>query len=373
MQSSQVTYPEQLLSCNGESSHKATKDSRPNQQLPKEVDKKKAMSLAASWYVAMPSKALGKKLKAVELFGQPLVAWRDQQGKPVIMERYCSHLGASLAIGELVDGCIQCPFHHWRYDRSGNCVFVPEVNHIPPKARQVTYVTTERYGYVWVWYGSQNPLFPLPEFPPAEDERHNYMPWRIELEAATTARQVLENMYDYYHLVAVHGMRLAGSVEFTLLDPAKEINLPIQQEAWFGALIEAKIKRYNGLIGAIAGVLGLKAETFASRLDSCPGVNLVTGFVNGEERFRVLDVMTPVSANKTIWHALLMVKKSGKFWLDIPYYLVLGSQSKVSAVQDVKVFNTMNQDKEGAYIKHDRGVLKYRDFYQSWVDKVEVN
>ena len=350
--------------------HRSHKEAKLD-ELTREANKK-VMGLAAGWYIAMPSKELGKKPKAIELFGFPLVAWRDKQDHPVIMQRYCSHLGASLAIGELKDGCIQCPFHHWRYDTSGQCISVPDVNHIPPRARQATYTTTERYGYVWAWYGTTSPLFSLPEFPPAEDDKDNYMSWRLKLDTSTTARQVLENMYDYYHLVAVHGMRLAGSIKFTLLDPTQELKLPIQRDAWFGALIDARIEGYNGLIGVIAQSLGLKADTFTSRLDSCPSVNLVSGFVNGEERFRVLDAMTPVSATKTIWHALLMINKSGKLWLDTLNYFALGLQSKVSAVQDVKIFNTLNPERGGAYVMHDQSILKYRDFYQIWENKVNV-
>ena len=354
-----------------------------NQTLPSESKLKdphvsnslqeRKMNLAASWYIAMPSKALKKDLKEIELFGKSLMAWRDSQGTPIIMERYCAHLGANLAVGKIVDGCVQCPFHHWQYDRTGQCVHIPDVNHIPSHARQTTYNIIEKYGYIWIWYGSKQPLFPLPEFVPAGDWRQDYMFWRLEFKTKTTSRQILENMYDYYHLVAVHGMRLNGTVKFTMLDSSKESQLPIAREAWLGALIETPIKGYNGLIGMIAGYLGLKAETFASRLDSCASINLVTGIVNGKERFRVLDAMTPVNANETIWHALLSVKKSGKLWLDILNYFTLGMQSKVSAIQDVKIFDTLGKNEKKLYILHDQGILKYRKFYQSWVDKVELD
>ncbi|MBG1270190.1 Rieske 2Fe-2S domain-containing protein [Nostoc sp. WHI] len=174
------------------------------------VVEKNPLNLAASWYVAMPSKDLGKKLKQIELFGRQLVAWRDQNGQPVLMEAYCSHMGASLALGKITDDCIQCPFHHWRYDNSGNCVSIPDIENVPPTARQVTYNTAEKYGYIWVWYGSVTPLFPLPEFSAAEDEKHNYMPWRIRVNTKTTVRRVLENIYDHYHIIALHHMPVNG-------------------------------------------------------------------------------------------------------------------------------------------------------------------
>ncbi|MFP3533989.1 Rieske 2Fe-2S domain-containing protein, partial [Burkholderia sp. SIMBA_042] len=59
------------------------------------------------------------------LFGRPCVAWRGTTGRAVVMDRHCAHLGANLADGQIKDGCIQCPFHHWRYDEQGQCVHIP--------------------------------------------------------------------------------------------------------------------------------------------------------------------------------------------------------------------------------------------------------
>ncbi|HSV66985.1 MAG TPA: hypothetical protein VLJ59_13875, partial [Mycobacteriales bacterium] len=45
--------------------------------------------LAAAWYVAMPARRLGRRPMAVELFGRPLVAWRDGADRPVLAGRFC--------------------------------------------------------------------------------------------------------------------------------------------------------------------------------------------------------------------------------------------------------------------------------------------
>jgi hypothetical protein len=47
--------------------------------------------------------------------GTPQVAWRDQKDCPVIMERYCSHMDASLTIGKVQEGCIHRPATYSRY------------------------------------------------------------------------------------------------------------------------------------------------------------------------------------------------------------------------------------------------------------------
>lgn len=345
-----------------------------SQTEPETQAPQKAMNLPASWYVAMFSKALGKKPLAIELFGQPLVAWRDQKGHPVIIERYCSHLGASLAMGKVVEGCIQCPFHHWRFDSSGHCVFIPEVDRIPPMARQVNYVTTERYGFIWIWYGSQTPLFLLPEFSAAEDERHNYMPLRFANAARTTVQRVVENQYDYTHIPALHELKVTDFIQMTLLNdqyPAEQSQLPIKKEAWFGGVIEARIEKYFGLIGTIVQALGINSETFTMRVEAWPSGVLFTVFVNGEERWRALKCTTPIAENQTIEQVLMMVKKTGKFWLDILYYVIFGLQSRATSAQDVPIWNTMKSDGGRVYVKHDLTLLKFRQFYQSWVDKAD--
>ncbi|AUB35394.1 Aminopyrrolnitrin oxidase PrnD [Nostoc flagelliforme CCNUN1] len=82
---------------------------------------------------------------------------------------------------------------------------------------------------------------------------------------------------------------------------------------------------------------------------------------------------TPVAENNTIQEALVMVKKTGNFLLDILYYLIFGWQTKIGVAQDLPLFNTIKAEAEvgAAYVKYDLAVLKFRSFYQSWVDKVE--
>jgi len=336
--------------------------------------KKSGINLAASWYIAMRSEALGKEPKAVELFGQPLVAWRDQNGHPVIMQRYCSHMGASLALGKVVNSCIQCAFHHWHFDSSGQCVAtVPKVDRIPLRARQATHVTTERYGYIWIWYGSETPLFPLPDFPAAESERHNYMPYRFAHYTNTSVRQVLDNTYDQYHLLTIHELQIPGSIPLTLLNnyPAQQSETPIPKEAWFGALIEFPFSAYIGKLDFVAKALGLKGKTVTLFLDGWPSGQRVTGFLDGKEIYKAILCTTPITESKTVQEILMMIKKTDNFLLNIFNYLFFGVFSKFGVEQDMPVWDTINTEMGGAYIESDLGVLKYREFYQRWVKKVE--
>ena len=42
--------------------------------------------------------------------------FRDDRGKAYVLDAYCPHLGANIAIGGHVIGdCLECPFHGWQF------------------------------------------------------------------------------------------------------------------------------------------------------------------------------------------------------------------------------------------------------------------
>ncbi len=339
-----------------------TKQFRRNQV--KSQSHPKNMNLAASWYIAMPAKKLKQKPQAIELFSQPLVAWRNQQGHPVIMERFCAHMGASLALGELREGCLQCPFHHWQFDSTGECVSIPEIDKIPPTARQKTYVTKEKYGFIWVWYGTETPLFPLPEFPPAESQKQHYMHLYFPFKVETTARRVLENVYDAVHLTQLHGLKTNEPIQVTLLaeqDLNQRTQRSIEKEVGFGVIMNVSTPKW----------LGSGSEYCRLQFESWPSGHITKTFLNGQEKLTAMATVTPISENRVILHTLHEVRKTGNFLLDLICYLGFGVYGVIKVFDDVPIWNTLKLDGGGAYVSTDRELLKFREFYQSWVDRVE--
>lgn len=346
----------------------------PKSTQSKTQDNKGAINFPASWYVAMHSKDLGKKPMAIELFGQSLVAWRDQNNHPVIMEPYCSHKGANLAIGKVIDGCIQCPFHHWRYDSSGKCVFIPEVDHIPPMARQATYITVERYGCVWVWYGSKTPLFPLPEFPAAEDEKDNYIFTPQVIRINTPLQEAIENLVDYSHLKTVHEMKFSAPLQITLLHEHNSIQQDetvIQKDAWFGFNAKFPLYKRGGIIGALSQALGLVSEFSVIRVDSWPSGFTSLNLMDEKVIYALISSFIPVNENKTNMISWIMYKKTGNFLLDRFYAALIAWRIQATVVQDIPIWNTMKPSAGKVHVKDDWLLLKFRNFYQKWVDKVE--
>jgi phenylpropionate dioxygenase-like ring-hydroxylating dioxygenase large terminal subunit len=88
-----------------------------------------------------------------------LVVWRQPNGTITCQEAWCPHAWADLR-GALVtdDGCIECPFHGWRFDAAGWRVqlFAPSGR----RERLRTYAVRERDGVVLAWvhpYGEPPP------------------------------------------------------------------------------------------------------------------------------------------------------------------------------------------------------------------------
>ncbi|KAK7075338.1 hypothetical protein SK128_002535 [Halocaridina rubra] len=63
----------------------------------------------------------------VQALGESLAVFRGQNGKANVVDAYCPHLGANLAVGGVVKGDrIECPFHGWQFEgEDGSCSYIP--------------------------------------------------------------------------------------------------------------------------------------------------------------------------------------------------------------------------------------------------------
>lgn len=162
--------------------------------------------LKNSWFIACPSSRLVEKQpRSVELFGEPVVVYRDAQGKPHALEDRCCHRGVQLSLGRITqEGHIACGYHGWEYDGSGRCVHVPSLcgGMAIPKAFQVrSFPCIEQDSYVWVWMGDEAPSPSAPE-PIRNLGLH---PWRQgTVQAACCAEFLAENILDSSHVPFVH-------------------------------------------------------------------------------------------------------------------------------------------------------------------------
>lgn len=164
--------------------------------------------------VALSNGVEAEKPLGVDLFGTRVVAYRDPSGNPVVQEAWCPHLGADLSVGQIVEGQIRCPYHHWRFDVAGRCAHIPTGDKIPPGARIAAYPTTEAWGLVWAFNGVE-PLYPPPGIPGIAEG---------DLAVETRQRSIrdlppwvpVSNGIDFQHLRTLHGLATTepDTVEF---------------------------------------------------------------------------------------------------------------------------------------------------------------
>jgi len=179
-----------------------------------------------TWYMVAYSDELDPDtLKPLPYLGQNLIAFRDPDDRVSVLDGYCPHLGASLAVGGTCEaGTVRCPFHGWRYDATGQCVEIPYAKRIPKGARLRRHPVLERNGMIFVWHGAEEsePFFEIPAIPEWEDPRWTDRWMRFEWTIATHPQEISENGVDAQHFATVH-----------LMEPVEDFRLRFEGPHYF--------------------------------------------------------------------------------------------------------------------------------------------
>ncbi len=167
--------------------------------------------LEGFWYIAGESVAVraGRPFAAV-LCNQPLVLFRDGQGRVHALEDRCSHKGVTLSSAWQEGDSLRCRFHGWRFDGAGSCVEVPAlgggVHPASASACVKTFHVEERDGWVWVYIGNDRcpkPSAPPPALPaPADGSPMVYA--RQSAEAKVRWDFAVDSLMDPAHVPFVH-------------------------------------------------------------------------------------------------------------------------------------------------------------------------
>jgi phenylpropionate dioxygenase-like ring-hydroxylating dioxygenase large terminal subunit len=156
------------------------------------------------WLPLAAADALGEgRCLPARHFEQALVLWRGAHGPSAFDDR-CPHRGASLALGRVQDGALECAYHGWRFAADGRCVAVPAVPGFepPPGHAARAWQLRERHGLLWAAAAGAADAEPFA--PPRLDE---LPPKRVlcgPFDVATSAPRVVENFLDTAHFGFVH-------------------------------------------------------------------------------------------------------------------------------------------------------------------------
>ncbi|MDP8223380.1 MAG: DUF5914 domain-containing protein [Candidatus Lernaella stagnicola] len=140
---------------------------------------------SGGWYVVDDAVAIGTQPKSYEIDGRELVAFRCN-GRIVIGQNSCPHLGGPLAGGRIRDGKLVCPWHGLEID--------PETGHDHWQAFPVY----DDGLLVWVQMGSKDEATPKPILAPRPDPNRSIAAI-IRREAACEPDDVIANRLDPWH------------------------------------------------------------------------------------------------------------------------------------------------------------------------------
>lgn len=173
------------------------------------------MGLRNRWYVVKESSQFGVGPEPMRILGEDVVLWRDADGVARVMKDYCPHRGARLSLGDVVDGELQCWYHFWRFDGTGQCTSIPTQGGKCSLQRRLriesTYPTEERSGYVFAWIGEMEPApLVLPE--EFTDPDYSSFPETVLWHGNWTL--AFENLVDILHAPFLHNnsLTLGGGI-----------------------------------------------------------------------------------------------------------------------------------------------------------------
>ncbi|HZO08891.1 MAG TPA: Rieske 2Fe-2S domain-containing protein [Myxococcota bacterium] len=158
-----------------------------------------------SWYaVALSDEVRPGVPFGCEFLNGRVAVYRRASGAPVVLSARCPHMGADLALGDVVGDDLRCTYHHFRFGPGGGCTAIPCDGPIPPGARVFSYPCAETLGVIWAFNGE------APDFaPPAV---RDFAPGELRVRArrahvfGVAPWISVGNTFDFLHLRHVHGL-----------------------------------------------------------------------------------------------------------------------------------------------------------------------
>lgn len=209
------------------------------------------------WYIACRSQDLGaRRPLACEIMNQPLVLFRDGQGKAAALLDRCAHRNVPLSAGWLKQGELQCRYHGWRFNPEGRCSAIPGLcsgSSDQPARRVPAFAVREQQGFVWV-YAAAN-IAPDHEpltFPESDNPRYQQLNWSFS--GPSTVEDVAENFLDGTHTHFVHpgllrndGRRRQITARVTRAADRAEAYYPNDQtlDGWLYRILTGGLKEIN--------------------------------------------------------------------------------------------------------------------------------
>jgi phenylpropionate dioxygenase-like ring-hydroxylating dioxygenase large terminal subunit len=257
--------------------------------------------LERSWHVVARSDDVDERPRAAELLGRRLVVARTP-GRVAVLLAACPHRGTDLALGDVVDGCIRCPYHGWRFAPSGTCTHIPSqpTGPIPPSTSATALAVVERAGLVWASLDAGADPGSIPALPDREPGLRTIvgepMVW------ATSAGRHVENILDLGHFAFVHPATF-GCPEAEVVAPHEVV----RDGPRISAEVDVTTRNPGGVDGPMYAGLGPRITIgYRYEVTAPYRITLRFAFPDGMRR-ELHEVVTPDRHDRCTIHWRLLV------------------------------------------------------------------
>eukprot|EP00239_Pterosperma_sp_CCMP1384_P004652 CAMPEP_0197853928 /NCGR_PEP_ID=MMETSP1438-20131217/23704_1 /TAXON_ID=1461541 /ORGANISM="Pterosperma sp., Strain CCMP1384" /LENGTH=559 /DNA_ID=CAMNT_0043468505 /DNA_START=206 /DNA_END=1885 /DNA_ORIENTATION=- len=161
-------------------------------------------NLKRFWYPVEFTKNLtSDTLIPITLFNEPWVLFRDGNGDVGCIRDECAHRACPLSLGQNHNGCVQCPYHGWEFNKEGECENMPSTVHSGKGLgiRKLECKEDDNMIFVWPAEGV-SPDLELPYLGPPNSDYHIHA--EIVLEVPVEHGLLLENLLDLAHAPFTH-------------------------------------------------------------------------------------------------------------------------------------------------------------------------
>jgi nitrite reductase/ring-hydroxylating ferredoxin subunit len=322
------------------------------------------------WTIAWSSDVAIGQVVPARVLERDVVLWRDSSGTLHCMAAYCPHLGAHLGIGGTVlTDELQCPFHGWRYGKSGELVGV----HGPGRVRKgiclPSYRVIERHGGVFLWNGAAEPDIDFPDILGdlglSEDDvvfcQHRwFLPY--------PAKHFAENNADGPHFAITHDT--GGWAESVIIEETPTVlrveNRIHDAPAWWSWGNLSRRARKRELSNFFSPV--------ANPTNHCYGATLFHLHIPVRNKFwgTTLLCFTPVDEGS---HCLMDMMLMPRVRVPLIGPLIqrgidfgLGALSWSTARQDIPLMLRRREPASPSYVSADKGTIAFRRLWDSRID-----
>ncbi len=161
------------------------------------------------WQPVALASELGDLPLNVRMLGEDLVLFRTSNGEIGLLDRHCSHRGASLEYGIPTEEGIICCYHGWHYGTDGRIIETPNdpTSTVAGRLFHGAYRTHEYEGIIFSYMGAPDDVPDFPVLDTFVETDNEMIPFSLDMPCNWL--QCLENTQDPIHSCFLH-TRVSG-------------------------------------------------------------------------------------------------------------------------------------------------------------------